>query len=545
MTAPSAPNGAWDGNDADEVHRYGEVPWRQRLPGVRSSALDYIAVQAALRPSEPYLTCVDVKSSDGTQTTLNYGQLDLLTQGVAAWIGAHLDSPAAATVGLLPRNDEPSVLALLGLLRSGCRVLVLSPDDPTARIAEQVRALGVRTVIRSPRVSPALWPGAVEALSRAGIPAGDGGPCPRPRLAPWGDALVLSTSGSTASAKMVVQSHRNGAVNAAGAVRHHRLAPADRLLGCLPIHHVNGLHFTLLATLTAGAHAVLASEFDPFNYGRLIEGFRPRIASVVPSILQALSVTWRQPRIPAGFGYFASAAAPLSPAVARAVRARLGTRIVQAYGLTETTNFSTIMPGGLAAGDYARLMEESDIPPVGSEVFGNEVAVLDQDGQRVPSGTVGEVCVRGQSVMSRYEGNQAATAEVFRHGWFHTGDTGFETRAASPGKPLFVLTGRIKNIAKVRGESVSLEEVERAAARLPGIIDAACGAAAHALDGEQLTLAVVVAGEFDEAALRAGLAAMLPAAALPQRVVKAGVIPRTPTGKIIRARLAEELRALR
>ncbi len=544
MTEPSAPNGAWDGTDAAEAHRYGEVAWHQPLPGVRASAVDYIAAQAALRPGEPYLTCVDVKSPEGTRTTLTYGQLDLLTQGVAAWIGAHLASPATATVGLLPRNDEPSVLALLGLLRSGCRVLVLSPDDPTARIAEQVQALGVRTVIRSPRVSPALWPGAVEALSRARVPVGRGGPGLLPRLAPWDDALVLSTSGSTASAKMVVQSHRNGAVNAAGAVRHHRLVPADRLLGCLPIHHVNGLHFTLLATLTAGAHAVLATEFDSFSYGRLIEDFRPRVASVVPSILQALSMTWRQPRIPAGFGYFATAAAPLSPAVARASRARLGTRVVQAFGLTETTNFSTIMPGDLAADDYVRLMEESDIPPVGSEVFGNEVAVLDEDGQRVPPGTVGEVCVRGQSVLSRYEGNQAATAEAFRHGWFHTGDTGFETRAASAGEPLFVLTGRIKNIAKVRGESVSLEEVERAAARLPGIIDAACATAAHALDGEQLTMAVVAAGDLDEAGLRAGLAAMLPAAAVPRRIVRAGAIPRTPTGKIIRARLAEELRAL-
>jgi acyl-CoA synthetase (AMP-forming)/AMP-acid ligase II len=531
-----------DGTEAAAAHCFRGVPYHQPLPGTRTTVLEYLTAHAAVRPGAPFLTCVDGASgSGGKATTLTYGQLQMLTWGVASWIGAHLDQPLGATVGLLPTNDEPSVLALLGLLLAGCRVLVLCPDDPPARIAEQVGALGVVTVIRGPGVLPDRWPGAIEALPREQIPSARLQPLARP--GPLADALILSTSGSTASSKMVVQSHRNCAVNAVAARRHHRLRPADRFLGCLPIHHVNGLHFTLLTTLAAGANAILATGFDPLYYPRLVERFRPRIASVVPSILEALTVTWRPPHIPSGFQYFASAAAPLSPKTARAVRSRLGSRVVQGYGLTETTNFSTIMPLDLGEADYLRLMEYGDVPPVGGEIFGNEVTVRDEAGHRVPRGTIGEVCARGHSVMSRYSGNEQATGEAFRGGWFHTGDLGFEVSIPSSGQNVIVLTGRSKNIAKVRGETVSLEEVERAIGRWPGVADAACVRTPHAVDGEQIIAAVVAAaGKMDVPALRLSLRAVLPSFAVPQRIVAVDAIPRTSTGKIVRSRLAEELR---
>jgi acyl-CoA synthetase (AMP-forming)/AMP-acid ligase II len=217
-------------------------------------------------------------------------------------------------------------------------------------------------------------------------------------------------------------------------------------------------------------------------------------------------------------------------------------RIIQGYGLTETTNFSAIMPTGLDEQSYVRLMEEAAIPPAGAEIFGNEIAVLDNAGEPVPAGTVGEVCVRGHSVMSRYEGNPAETAEAFRHGWFHTGDLGYQAPPPSPGQALLVLTGRNKNVAKVRGESVSLEEVERAMRRLPGVLDAACAIAPHPLDGEQVTAAVVTAGPVAEGALRGLLVEMLTPSAVPRRIVRLSAIPRTPTGKIVRRELSERLR---
>ncbi|MGW8881556.1 AMP-binding protein, partial [Streptomyces mirabilis] len=145
------------------------------------------------------------------------------------------------------------------------------------------------------------------------------------------DALYFGTSGSTAASKLVAQTHANAnaIANAEAVRRHHGLGSGDRILGCLPIHHVNGVHFTLIATLVAGAHAVLAERFSPFGYPSLLTTYRPRIASVVPSLLDALTETWRHRELPGNFGYFVSAAAPLSTMTARAVHDRIGARVVQ------------------------------------------------------------------------------------------------------------------------------------------------------------------------------------------------------------------------
>ena len=97
------------------------------------------------------------------------------------------------------------------------------------------------------------------------------------------DALFFGTSGSTASSKLVAQSHGNAVANALAVGRHHRLRPGDRFLGCLPIHHVNGLHFTVLATLVAGTHAVLAHGFEPLGYPELVRRFRPRLEPDSPT----------------------------------------------------------------------------------------------------------------------------------------------------------------------------------------------------------------------------------------------------------------------
>ncbi|MFD5829936.1 hypothetical protein [Lentzea sp. NPDC060358] len=116
----------------------------------------------------------------------------------------------------------------------------------------------------------------------------------------------------------------------------------------------------------------------------------------------------------------------------------------------------------------------------------------------VPPGQVGEVCMRGLNVMSRYLGNDDATGEAFRGGWFHSQDPGF--RVEANGRDFFTLTGRVKNIAEVAGETVSLDEMDRALRALPQVRDAAC-------------------------------------VALPERFIALDRIPRTPAGKVLRPEL--------
>ncbi|MCD0451615.1 acyl--CoA ligase [Actinocorallia sp. API 0066] len=498
--------------------------------------VETLVSRARTGPDLPYLTSV---AADGATATMSFGQLDAWSARCRHWLRTALGVARDDVVGLLPVNDPASVVALFGLLRAGAVCLVLNPADPPARIHDQLAARGAKAVLcASPADAERLGHGAVAVprFERAPDPVGDAADA-AVRLDD--DALFFGTSGSTAAAKTVAQTHRNAAANAEALRRHHRLRAGDRVLGFLPVHHVNGVHTTLFAPLRAGAHVVLAAAFDPFAYPGLIERFRPRIASAVPSVLDTLLATWREPRLPSGFDYFLTAAAPLSVRTAHDVHRRLGARIVQGYGLTETTNFATTMPIDLSPDAYRAVMVDTDVPPVGVPLFGNEVTVLDPAGRPVPPGEVGEVCMRGHNVMSRYAGNPEATDEAFRGGWFHSGDLGRRALDPHTGRELLVLTGRLKNIAKVHGEAVSLEEMEHALRRLDGVADAACLAVPDPVEGESV-VAVVVTGTGREADIRRHLGACFPPHALPRRIILAPRIPRTPTGKLQRPRLLAE-----
>ncbi|WP_432145477.1 class I adenylate-forming enzyme family protein [Streptomyces sp. bgisy084] len=482
----------------------------------------------------PLITAV---AHNGTETTLDYRTAEAASRALAGWLCAEWGTARPAVLALAPTNDVPSVLAVLGVLRAGFGLLMLGPSDPPERRAQQVEAAGALAVLQAPGTE-APYADAItlphwEDLAERGLPL--------PPVDPTADALYFATSGSTAASKIVAQSHLNAVANAEAVRRHHGLAAGDRVLGCLPIHHVNGAHFTVLGTMMAGAHTILAESFSPMSYPKTLRYYRPRLASVVPGILEALAETWRGPEVPPDFDYFVSAAAPLTTRTARSVADRLGARVLQGYGLSETTNFSTTMPANLSEETYRRLMLDPDIPSVGVAVYGNEVAVLDEDCRPVRPGQTGEVCMRGFNVMSGYTGNAEATADAFRDGWFHSQDLGY--RVEEDGRDYFVLTGRLKNIAKVSGETVSLEEMDRVLRALPDVRDAACVTVPDRFTGESIIAAVVLDTATDTAGARAALQARFPQAVLPSRIVPVPEIPRTATGKVLRPRLAAALSA--
>lgn len=519
----------------DDVHTYQGVQF-DALP-LPPSVLSYVAKHARERGDAPFITAV---SEAHEIEELTYRELDVRTARVARWAQRELGGSRDTVLGLLVANDLPSVIGILGLLRSGSSLLLLNPADPVDRVREQATALEA-TVLRAHTVEPDSYPDAL-AVPASTVLDDDPRAYVDPAIASTADALFFGTSGSTASSKLVAQSHGNAVVNAHAVIRHHGLRPGDRILGCLPLYHVNGVHFTLLATLVAGSHAVLAHGFDPSGYPRLIERFRPRLASVVPSILEVLADAWRGVTPPREFAYFLSAAAPLTARVARKVFDRLGVPVIQGYGLTETTNFSTTIPTELPPATYRRLVLEADIPSIGIALDGNEVSVLTASGERAAFGEVGEICTRGHNVMSGYAGNPAATEEAFSGGWFHSGDLGFAV--SDDERTYFVLTGRRKNIAKVGGESVSLDEMDRALRAIPEVLDAACITLPHRRLGEEIIAAVVISGGADDVDVRGRLGTTFAAAVLPRRIVALDQLPRTPTGKLRRRDLAATVTSL-
>ncbi|HEX7307002.1 fatty acid--CoA ligase family protein [Lentzea sp.] len=488
-----------------------------------------------VRGHRPWLTSV---TRSGRETALTFAEADGATRAVAARLTAELGS-RPTTFAFAPVNDIPSVLTVLGALRAGHRVLMLGPADPPERTSQQIAAAGAVAVVHAPGTEPPHGANALQLPDWRKILRDDRAvQWTDPRVDAAQDALYFATSGSTAASKLVAQSRLNATANAEAVRRHHRLTSSSRVLGCLPVHHVNGLHFSVLGTLMAGAQLVLADSFSPLTYPGLVERYRPHLASVVPSVLETVLEVWGRRRLPHGFRYFLSAAAPLPSATARAVADRLGTRVVQGYGLSETTNFSTTLPPDLPGATYRELMLDAEIPSVGVAVPGNEVAVLDPNGHRLPPGEVGEVCMRGLNVMSRYLGNDQATGEAFQGGWFHSQDLGYRLRKDN--RDFFVLTGRVKNIAKVAGETVSLDEMDRALRALPQVRDAACVALPDRFAGERIVAAVVTNGD-DGPEIAKALRLLFSEAVVPERFIALDRIPRTPTGKVLRPELRSVL----
>lgn len=503
------------------VHAYlGRRPAEAGLPLI----LDQLARHAAERPDCPWLIA---PSEDGQ---LSFAEAEARSAAVAGWLLAQGLAPGSV-VTLAPRNDIASALALLGLLRAGISPLVVNPAEPKARLAEILAEFRSEALIAPSPASALVESSLVIPGDLTGV-AAPALPIPRPIDA----ALLFGTSGSTSTSKIVRQSHLALSANAEALRRHHGLGPGVRLLGCLPVHHVNGCHLSLFASLWAGATTILLERFEMGSFHDAARAERPNLASVVPTILEALVSDGTA--MPEDFGYFVSAAAPLSARTAQALSDRLGSRVLQGYGLTETTNFSCKMPRGLGDADYRRLTCECEIPSIGPALFGNEVVALRPDGGRAADGEIGEIAMRGFNVMLGYAGNGEATEHAFRHDWFHSGDLGYLRRDPADGLDHVFITGRVKNIAKVMGLPVSFEEMERALLRLPGISDAACCAIPDRAMGETVVALVVAPDGIDRHRIDAFLEGWFSPFALPRRYVLVSAVPRSPTGKIIRGDVA-------
>ncbi|MEU6259168.1 class I adenylate-forming enzyme family protein [Streptomyces sp. NPDC047043] len=505
-------------------------------PPAHATVIASLLALARSVPQRPFLTwCPD----DGDPQVLTYGDLERRSRRLASALTDRL--PAQATMALLPGNDIPSVVAVFAALRAGMPCLFLNPGDPVRRLRSILDEHQVATVLCSPFAGPEAKHVAdtvldpdddpqVDPPTDAGLPGDSPVPASRP-------AFLFGTSGSTAASKLVVQPHRALTSNAEAVRRHHGLDGHTTLLGGLPIHHVNGVHFTLVAPVHAGAHVVLPQHISPFTYRALLDNHRPHIASVVPPVLRMLLATGRGWRPPSSLRYFVSAAAPLTRSLAREVVDVLGVRVLQGYGLSEATNFSTTVPHDLSEDAYRAVMLDAEIPSVGIAVHGNEVEVFGPGGTRLGEGEPGEIRIRGHNLMAGYAGRPGLTADALCGGWLRTGDIGYWATGPD-GRRYFHLTGRTKNVAKVRGESVSLEEVERALLSIPAVEDAAVLALPHETSDEEL-LALVVAPAGDLSVIRDRLARLLPAVALPAHWHELDRIPRTATGKLRRPGLAE------
>ncbi len=347
-------------------------------------------------------------------------------------------------------------------------------------------------------------------------------------------ALVLHTSGTTAKPKIVPLSHRNLCASAENIRRTLQLKSADRCLNVMPLFHIHGLIGALLSSISAGASVACCPPFDADRFLAWWESIDPTWYTAVPTIHQAvLAQIERKGRPPAhaSLRLVRSSSSSLPPSVMQRLEEAFGVPVLESYGMTEA----------------AHQMASNPLPPLPRKpgsvgvAAGPEMAIMNEAGELLPTGATGEIVIRGENVTAGYANNPGANAASFTHGWFRTGDQGWQDDDG-----YFWITGRLKELINRGGEKVAPREVDDALLDLPGVAQAVTFAVPHPRLGEDVVAAVVLRPGcvITERELRQQALSRLTAVKMPSRIVFVDEIPKGGTGKVQRIGLHEKLQHL-
>ncbi|MER6410454.1 class I adenylate-forming enzyme family protein [Streptomyces humidus] len=452
--------------------------------------------------------------SDGRQSLTN---AQLLTRVRAA--ARHLQDLGigpADVVALKLRNRVEFVVLLFAAWRLGTTVTPVNPSLTDGEVARQLQDSGARLlVVEKSTTAAGVATLAVDALYAEGAEAD---PAPQPDSSSL--ALLIYTSGTTGMPKGVMLGHSNIESMAGTGCRGLELGPADRCLLILPLFHVNAIVVSVLMPLLAGGSVAITDRFDPKTFFDLVEQERPTYFSAVPTIYSMLAA------LPAdvlpdtsSLRYGCCGAAPASAELLARFESRYGFPLIEGYGLSEGTCFSTVNPvaGPRRAGS------------VGIAVPGQDIRIVDERGTELAPGMDGEVVVRGPNVMRGYLGRPEETAKTIVDGWLHTGDVGHLDADG-----YLFLAGRSKDMIIRGGENIYPKEIEDVLVTDPSVLDAAVIGVPDDKWGE-----VVVAyvqprpgATVDPAALEALTARHLSGYKRPTSFIVVDALPKNAVGKI-------------
>ena len=349
-------------------------------------------------------------------------------------------------------------------------------------------------------------------------------------------AAMCYTSGTTGMPKGVVYSHRSAYLHSMGVCTGNSLGMSeqDRVLPVVPMFHANawGLAY---AAIMSGADLIMPDRFlQPEPLARLIEAERPTLAGAVPTIWNGLLQHVRAHggdlsslrMVPCG-----GSAVPRS--LMEAFEKELGVRIVQAWGMTETSPIGSVAhpPAGTPAEEewHYRDTQGRLMHAVQGRLVGDGGEELPHDGT-----SVGEVEVRGPWVTGSYYKDDDPAK--FRDGWLRTGDVGTIDRLG-----FVVLTDRAKDVIKSGGEWISSMELENAIMAHPAVAEAAVIGVPDEKWGERPLATVVVqdGAECTAAELREFLGSSVPRWQLPERWCFITEVPKTSVGKFAKTRIRD------
>jgi long-chain acyl-CoA synthetase len=410
------------------------------------------------------------------------------------------------------------VTSLADYLPSGKRLALLLPFDSVRHKREQL-------VAELPADAPVLQFGELIASAR--------GPLRQVSVVPERDlALLQYTGGTTGLPKGAMLTHRNLVANA------HQAAAWDpdvqrgreTVLAALPMFHVYGLTMCLTMNMLVAGTLLLLPTFDLGLVFKAIDKWKPTVFPGVPPMYDQIVRSRRTGRHDLrSVRTCVSGAMRLPPETARSFEKITGARLVEGYGLTESSPVALANP----------LSEDAQLGTIGIPVPGTDarIADLDDPHRDVAFGEIGELCVRGPQVFEGYWGQSRESASMLRDGWLHTGDV-----AVMDHRGFVTIVDRKRDVIVASGFSVFPTEIEDVLMEHPAVKDCAVAGVSHFYRGETVKAFVVVTeGEqVSEEELHEFCAARLVAYKVPSLFEFRDELPHNVLGKVLRRVLRAE-----
>lgn len=338
-------------------------------------------------------------------------------------------------------------------------------------------------------------------------------------------AMILHTSGTTGRPKTVPLTHANISKSMSNIANTYKLTRADRSYIVMPLFHVHGLIGALLSTLSTQGCAIIPPKFSASHFWNDFIKFRANWYSAVPTI-HLIMLNSKLPQTLPKIRFIRSCSAALAPATFKKLEETFNAPVLEAYAMTEASHQMTSnnLPPGIRK------------PGTVGQGQGVEVVILDDNGNILPIGKVGEVSIRGSNVTKGYANNPKANAESFTNGYFRTGDQGY-----FDSDKFLILTGRLKELINRGGEKISPIELDGVLLGHPSVREAVAFGVPDEKYGQAVNAAIVLKpGEkLTEAEIRQYLSDKIASFKMPAKFFFVEKLPKTATGKIQRRIIAQ------